>query len=144
MNGVAFASGRASPEGAAWLQTCWHWSGVNTAEGRPEVIVFVCASRHVAVNGNTKSEISDALSMGSSIQQFPPPGETTEKGRRVFLAAPLGISKERRRRPRPQLQANHPFKVARSNKGSRPVETSFCAGLNTWRMCWFEHLAKSF
>jgi len=26
--------------------------------------VFACASRHVAVNGNTKREISDALSMG--------------------------------------------------------------------------------
>src|SRR5262245_7695924 len=73
MNGVAFASGRASPEGAALLQTCWHWSGVNTAEGRPEVIVFVCASRHVAVNGNTKSEISDALSMGSLHTTVPLP-----------------------------------------------------------------------
>src|SRR5262245_12469257 len=64
-----------------------------------------------------KVRLAMLLALGSSIQQFPPPGETTEKGRRVFLAAPLGISKERRRRPRPQLQANHPFKVARSNKG---------------------------
>ena len=30
-----------------------------------------CASRHVAVNGNTKRETSDALSMGSSIYTFP-------------------------------------------------------------------------
>src|SRR5262245_37560763 len=85
MNGAAFAGGRASPEGTAWLQTCWHCSGVKAAEGRPDVIVFVCASKHVAVNGNTKREISDALSMGSSIQQFPRPRETNEEGRRVSL-----------------------------------------------------------
>ena len=41
------------------------------AEGRPEVMLFACASRHVAVNGNTKRESSDALSMGSSIYTFP-------------------------------------------------------------------------
>src|SRR5215510_3473910 len=63
MNGVAFAWGRESPEGAAWLQTCWHLSGVKAAEGRPEVIVFVCASKHVAVKGSTKREISDTFSM---------------------------------------------------------------------------------
>src|SRR5262245_35314956 len=73
MNGVAFAWGSESPEGAAWLQTCWHCSGVKAAEGRPEVIVFVCASKHVAVKGSTKSEISDALSMGILHKNVPPP-----------------------------------------------------------------------
>src|SRR5262247_3281075 len=57
MNGAAFAWGRASPEGTAWLQTCWHCSGVKAAEGRPEVIVFVCASKQLAVKGSTKREI---------------------------------------------------------------------------------------
>jgi hypothetical protein len=39
-------------------------------------MLLACASRHVAVNGNTKKEISDALSMGSSIYTFPPATES--------------------------------------------------------------------
>ena len=57
--------------GTAFFQIAAHCSGVKAAEGRPDVIVFACANRHVAVNGNTKREISDALSMGSSIYTFP-------------------------------------------------------------------------
>jgi hypothetical protein len=35
-------------------------------------MVFACANRHVAVNGNTKREISDALDMGASFKSLGP------------------------------------------------------------------------
>src|SRR5262245_56457200 len=64
MKGAAADCASKSPDGTALFQIASHCSGFRAAEGRPDVMVFAWANRHVAVNGNTKSEISDALSMG--------------------------------------------------------------------------------
>src|SRR6476469_55855 len=85
MNGAAADFASRSPDGTAFFQIAAHCSGFRVAEGRPDVMLLACASRHVAVNGNTKREISDALSMGSSIYTVPPQRSYTTR-------APQGLA----------------------------------------------------
>jgi hypothetical protein len=41
-----------SSDGTAFFQIAAHCSGFSAAEGRPDVMVFVCANAEVAVNGS--------------------------------------------------------------------------------------------
>ena len=60
---AAFAFANASPLGTALLQIVLHCSVVRAAEGRPDVMVFACASAQVAVNGSTIAKMMDALNI---------------------------------------------------------------------------------
>lgn len=55
-----------SPDGTALFQIASHCSGLSAAEGRPDVMVFACASTQVAVGGSTIREMMDALNIVSS------------------------------------------------------------------------------
>src|SRR6476619_69868 len=61
MNGAAFDLANKSPDGTALFQIASHCSGFRTAEGRPEVMLFACASAQVTVNGSTTTEMMGAL-----------------------------------------------------------------------------------
>src|SRR5215470_15189522 len=63
MNGAAADLDSRSPDGTAFFQIAEHCSGFRAAEGRPDVMVFVCASAQVAVNGSTTREMMDALNI---------------------------------------------------------------------------------
>src|SRR5215470_10514320 len=63
MNGAAADFASRSPDGTALFQIAEHCSGFRAAEGRPDVMVFVCASAQVAVNGSTTREMMDALNI---------------------------------------------------------------------------------
>src|ERR1700741_4203222 len=66
MNGAAADLANKSPDGTALFQIASHCSGFRAAEGRPDVMVFACASAQVAVNGSTTMEMMDALNIVSS------------------------------------------------------------------------------
>src|SRR5262249_60040679 len=63
MNGAAADLASRSPDGTAFFQIASHCSGFRAAEGRPDVMVFVCASAHVAVNGSATREMMNALNI---------------------------------------------------------------------------------
>src|SRR5262245_61965337 len=63
MNGAAADLASKSPEGTAFFQIASHCSGFRAADGRPDVMVFACASAQLTVNGNTTTEIIDALNI---------------------------------------------------------------------------------
>src|SRR5262245_1144823 len=63
INGAAADFASRLPDGTALFQIAEHCSGFRAAEGRPDVMVFVCASAQVAVNGSTTREIMDALNI---------------------------------------------------------------------------------
>src|SRR5262245_40798017 len=63
INGAAADFASRLPDGTALFQIAAHCSGFRAAEGRPDVMVFVCASAQVAVNGNTTREMMDALNI---------------------------------------------------------------------------------
>jgi hypothetical protein len=63
MNGAAADLANKSPDGTALFQIASHCSGFRAAEGRPDVMVFACASAQVAVNGSTTREMIDALNI---------------------------------------------------------------------------------
>src|SRR5262245_56745019 len=66
INGAAADFASRLPDGTALFQIAEHCSGFRAAEGRPDVMVFVCASAQVAVNGSTIREMMDALNILSS------------------------------------------------------------------------------
>src|SRR5262249_51338215 len=53
INGAAADFASRLPDGTALFQIAVHCSGFRAAEGRPDVMVFVCASAQVGVNGST-------------------------------------------------------------------------------------------
>src|SRR5262245_15413304 len=63
MNGAAADFASRSPDGTAFFQIAAHCSGFRAAEGRPDVMVFACASAQVAVNGSTTREMMNALNI---------------------------------------------------------------------------------
>src|SRR5215475_9720138 len=63
MNGAAADLASKSPDGTAFFQIAAHCSGFSAAEGRPDVMVFACASAQVAANGSTTREMMDALNI---------------------------------------------------------------------------------
>src|SRR5215469_5760923 len=63
MKGAAADLDSRSPDGTALFQIASHCSGFRAAEGRPDVMVFVCASAQVALNGSTTREMMDALNI---------------------------------------------------------------------------------
>src|SRR6476646_2774432 len=63
MNGAAADLANKSPDGTALFQIASHCSGFRAAEGRPDVMVFACASAQVTVNGRRTMEMMDALNM---------------------------------------------------------------------------------
>src|SRR5262245_8271746 len=67
MYGAAADLANKSPDGTAFFQIAAHCSGFRAAEGRPEVMVFVCARAQVALNGSTIREVMDALNIVSSL-----------------------------------------------------------------------------
>src|SRR5262245_36349882 len=58
INGAAADFASRLPDGTALFQIAEHCSGFRAAEGRPDVMVFVCASAQVAVNGSTTREVN--------------------------------------------------------------------------------------
>src|SRR5262245_41769264 len=67
MYGAAADLANKSPDGTAFFQIAAHCSGFRAAEGRPEVMVFVCAKAQVALSGSTIREMMDALNIVSSL-----------------------------------------------------------------------------
>ena len=63
INGAAADLANKSPDGTALFQIASHCSGFRAAEGRPDVMVFACASTQVAVRGSTTKEMIDALNI---------------------------------------------------------------------------------
>src|SRR5262249_50339206 len=63
INGAAADFDSRLPDGTALFQIAEHCSGFRAAEGRPDVMVFVCASAQVAANGSTTREMMDALNI---------------------------------------------------------------------------------
>src|SRR5215471_18027091 len=63
MKGAAADLASRSPDGTAFFQIASHCSGFRAAEGRPDVMVFVCASAQVAVNGSATMEMMNALNI---------------------------------------------------------------------------------
>src|SRR5262245_66381685 len=63
INGAAADFASRSPDGTALFQIAEHCSAFRAAEGRPDVMVFVCASAQVAANGSTTREMMDALNI---------------------------------------------------------------------------------
>src|SRR5262245_40965563 len=63
MNGAAADFASRSHDGTAFFQIAAHCSGFRAAEGRPDVMVFACASAQVAVNGSTTREMMNALNI---------------------------------------------------------------------------------
>src|ERR1700752_2271267 len=71
MNGAAADLANKSPDGTALFQIASHCSVFKAAEGRPDVMVFACASTQVAVKGTTTREMMDALNILTSSEVLP-------------------------------------------------------------------------
>src|SRR6476661_5498502 len=62
-DGAAANLANKSPNGTALFQIASHCSGFRAAEGRPDVMVFACASTQLAVNGSMTKEMMDGLNI---------------------------------------------------------------------------------